>query len=211
MSKHLDVLSTDLDIALNTANFLCAIKFQESRKAAYPAIVKLCKRAPLYLEAELGEKKKKKFHLAAFDRSREGAKLAYAILEEMRLSSFKYSLFANERIQKNKYALLNMLDCFIQASRCKNKKAHCHMVTTSLFERADTGIKLSFDDDDPEDGPEWILPCKHLDGFLDLSKTKESPKDVLESVAIQRNVNLCPLFDPDEFGPVDDSGPKFWR
>jgi len=200
MPKTPDLTLSDNALAFESDGYLCAIKFEEApRKANYKTLVAMMKRADRYFEQEIGENKKKLVHFAAFKKSKDGARLAYQVLEELRVTSWRFSLFANERLQKNKYALLNTLDCYNQAVRCKNHKAHCHT------ERETWKARLVISE---ESEPRWLIPCQQVAPFVDLTRKGIAPDDALDAAAISRNVNLCPLYDASEFRLIDGDTPK---
>lgn len=218
--KNLDLAKPDTKLATLTHDQLCAVKFEQSSKPSYERVLRLAKKSSLYFEKEIGDRRKKLVHLAVFSRSIADAKLAYALLEEMRVTSFKFTLFASGRIQKNKNALLNMLDCFSQSLAAKDYRAHCHVIAEDLLDCSRPGKATSlnfslFDppDDPPEKSEAWRLPCQMLDGFVTLNVHDEaSPQDKLQAAANKRCVDLCPRFRPEDFKLIKQvsKGKRYW-
>jgi hypothetical protein len=203
MSRSLDLTANDTTLARQTGDYLAAIRFDENRKANYSRVLSLCEKADLFIT----QGDAKKMHLVAFARTAEGTKLCYAVLEEMRRASWKFSIFANDRFQKNRYALVNMLDCSVQALGSRNYKSHCHKVLEDPFEKGDP--------ESTEVAEYWLLPCQLLDGHINFDK--HDTVDIysrLEAAALSRNANLCTLYRPEDFDLIKTlkkSKPKkFW-
>lgn len=210
--SDLSPLSSSEVISARSRDLFCILKFEESTKPAFQSILSVCKKAELFIEVEIGERKKKKAFLVGFERSPKGARHASFALEDMRIAGLKYLLFANGRVQTNKFAMINMISCYAASLSCKNPKAHCSKVIEP-FDSSHTSLTISFSEEKEPEPEQWLLPCQHLDGFLSLEQNDPvSPRDRLDAVAVQRNVNLCPNYTSEGLGPIQKiSGTKkFW-
>lgn len=195
------------------------MRFDSNRKANFERVKKMCAKASYFIEEPAG---KKSMFLVVFEKTAEQVRLASAITSELHSASWKYTLFANGRVQRNKHALLNTLDCMAVASRCKDHRAHCHQILEDPFEETERPIGLTFsifnvseESDEPKEF--WTLPCKMLDGFVKFDRRlKANPAAQLDAAAVARNVNLCPFFAPSEFKlaklvyPKKRKGKAYW-
>lgn len=181
----LDLTKPDTALApLIPKDVLCAIRFAQNRKDNFERVLKLCGSADVFIPQEIGTRGRKEY-LAIFGRHAKGFDAAYKVLEELRVASWKYTLIANNRIQRNKFAMINFLDCYMQAKRCKNHEAHCHEVVDFEF---------SEDEDDflsPDIKEQWLIPCSHIEGFISYSPHKGPMLEAFEAAALERNTNLC--------------------
>lgn len=186
----------DKALSKNSDGLLCALKFITNKKKNYAHVIDLCKRADSYAEVD-GQ------HAVMFYRTKEGARLAAIVIEEMRIAGWKFTIFANGQIQTNKFRLVNMLDCYSTASSMRNPKAHCHYV-----------IEDPYNDADPEDTkpPTMLVHCQYAKDFFNLPRRNVDPDSAFEAAAIERCANLCPAFKPIELKVTTGvKGPKrYW-
>lgn len=206
-NNSIAVAPAELSYQDNPSEFLFALKFETNRKANFKRVAGLCQKAAVFEAINLNDKKSAYF--VAFAKSQ--ASLAYLVIEEMRQASWKYTLFANGRIVKNKFSIINMLDCFCTAKALKDHKAHCHVVKENVTEDGTSfTIKIT---DGEEDGPTdtWLLPCAMVaDTFFLNAKDPIKPESRFEAEALRAGVNLCPLFDASHLKRLTDSDKKYW-
>lgn len=202
--KALAASSSDSLIARETASLFCAIRFDANRKKNFEAVLRMCRRASVFIEDD-------GMYLVAFQKTKEDTRLVSVITSELHSASWRYTLFANGRVQKNKWAFLNTLDCMVVASKCKDPRAHCHMIIDDPFGETlrAAKLKISLDKSEDADSEQWVLPCQQLDGFVKFDRRlKADPAAQLDAAAVKRNVHTCPFFDPTEFKRLKTLGSK---
>ena len=193
--KDLALQSNEI-IARETKQVLCAVKFLKNRKRNFDSVLSLCAKSSLFLEAD-GQ------YLVAFDRSPEGVRLAMAVLEEMRLASWKVVVFSQGQVIGKTNALRNMLDCAQGRSRSRSPHYCLETYDAPMAHFAKPGafeFKLDESGDPKPEEIEWTLPCKMLNGFLSFSKSElENPIEKIETVGAERLLCACPHFNADRF------------
>lgn len=205
LPKKLTALSTDTEVAGASLELFCAVKFHKNRKRNFESVVALCENAAIFLQNN-------EQYLVGFSKDKAGAELALAVFEEMRIASWNYLLFASGRVhpKKSVYALRNVLDCFCKAVSLRDYTNHCHKTYDDPIER--------FTSLGPRDETHsWTLPCKALEGFLDYTSERElnDPTILMETIAENRLITSCPLFDLDNFDIVEkpkrvSKAKKYW-
>lgn len=207
----------DSAVAKQTKDFFCAIRFDSNKKANFEAVVKMCKKASFFAEEIVG---KKSMFLVGFAATKAETKLASVVTSELHSASWKYTLFANGRVQKNKWAFLNTLDCMAVAADCKDHRAHCHKILENPFDVPSGSMTVSFGGPaEKEPPPElWLLPCAELDGHVNFDKRLlADPAAQLDAAAVKRNVHRCPFYRPEDFKKIEQveekkapKGKRFW-
>lgn len=175
------------------------VRFEKNSKANFETVVKLCRRAHHFTE-------KKGAYSVVFARTHQDMKLAAAVLEEMSAFSWRYSLIANDRVQRRRTSFTGMLECYCVASRLKNKAAHCEREVDPAGSR----ISISLDEKVSETpSHSWQLPCKRLASSIHQSYPPSVA--VLEAAALGSNVNLCPFFKTSQTPAIDQKVAKrYW-
>jgi hypothetical protein len=215
LPMKLTALSTDSEVAGASKELLFAVKFTENRKHNFETTLKIMEKADVFMSATQG---KKMSYLVAFSKTVPQAKLAMAVLEEMRIAGWKYIMFANGRVQLRKIAMTNMLDCFCTATRLKDPTKHCHRIYDDPAERFVRVNSFKFNVAElirPHANPDvsWKLPCQNLEGFISVSAEEfANPLPYIEAAAETRLVNCCPLFDASAFEAKASLGKakKYW-
>ena len=206
--KTLDLKFPDRRIAEETKELLCAVKWVENRKANHASVVSIARKADIYLEAV---NEGKRSFLAGFSKSKDQARLAMAVLEEMRIASWKYVLFAGGRVQIKKFGFLNMLDCAGTAARLRTPERHCHKIfdqpRSHFIDDGRLTIKIT-GDDEPEEPEAWLIPCRELEGHFQLSTHEfDDPRvrlEIMEAAAERRQLTSCPFFDLSSFRTISN-------
>jgi hypothetical protein len=189
---------------------LCAIKFASNTKPNFASVIRMCKKAARYSEEGDGGEIA---HSVAFARTHQDIKLAAAIMAEMNAFGWKFLLYANDRVQNRKANFSAMLECFCVASKLKDPTIHCHETLEDPFNPKrfkGTTIEVTYEGRTRHrPGPPkpatafWTLPCKRIDWAAGLDgHVRARAREALLAAAIDRNVNVCPLFDVEAFKPA---------
>lgn len=194
---------TNSELQQRSLDYLCIVRFIETSKAGYPILVKFAEVADIYAKGDAG--KNKLTHLAAFGKSEKSMKAAHLLLEELRVGSFKYTLFAAGKVQNEKGRLINMLACWSDAIQLGDTRAHCYTTMDNPHIKPPSGMGLTISlldplKDDPVVDERWRLPCRHVEGFIERGPFDEvTPQARIEAAAVRRCAHLCPLFEPEKF------------
>ncbi len=103
------------------------------------------------------------------------------------------------------YAVQQVLDCYLGASACRDRTAHCHRVIDDPYDRqldpqeAFT-IRVSTGPEPPRQRVEidrYLFPCSLLkDRFRFQVDHPASPEDQIQAGAVRDSCDWCPYFDP---------------
>jgi hypothetical protein len=207
--KKLDLTKPDIRLAEELGELLCAVKFAKNKKRNFAAVVGIASKADIFLQSESA-------YLAGFSKTKEQAKLAMAIMEEMRVGSWTYILFAQGRVQIKKAALLNVLDCFGAASRLKDHTKHCHKIFDRPRAHFLEATTFKVFQEGEEEAEAWRLPCQMLEGHIGYSEHEmDDPKPTMDAVAERRLAKSCPYFSLDAFEVIPNKpkitkGKRYW-
>lgn len=162
------------------------VAFSKSASPNYLRSVELAKKATAYAEIEeMGRPR----HFAGFE-MKPGA--ISDALDLMRLCrGIKgYNLFLNGVPIHDTFIAETAMQCFLNASRCADTKAHCNIV-----------IKNPFADDLDKQGL-FLAPCAHLVNWsamkLYLSHPSK-PQAQIQAEAVKKGCDWCPLLKIDDF------------
>ncbi len=113
-----------LDPLAESRTGLLAVSFAKSASDAYPLAVNVAQGAARYAEVEIGTQC---VHLVAFAKTPEDAARALALLHYV--AGWKSAqVFAAGRLVANAYSVAEVLECYLQASACTDRSAHCQTV-----------------------------------------------------------------------------------
>ncbi|MDD0824358.1 hypothetical protein PTQ27_07770 [Mannheimia sp. AT1] len=104
------------------------------------------------------------------------------------------------------YSLGSILECYQSACQCLNAKSHCLSLTNKLFKdayyRTQSIYLVLSDSDRPKEQPEksYVIPCKKLENHpIERGEYFGSWKEQIQALAVENNVDWCPLFNLDYF------------
>ena len=190
---------TAKDLDHIAARSLVGLKFQSNRSANFAYVLNVVSKAHTFYQVD-------QIYLAVFTNTLDQMRLLSVVLQEVR-NWKQVTLFANGRPQSNRSPMINMLNSLLTASTCKKHQDHCHEVIEDPFTidpKNREVLTIDFLGNDiwnvEKRSERWLLPCKHLKGFLRLHvDDKPRAKEKLEALALERNCNLCPYFRAEDF------------
>lgn len=164
------------------------VAFSKSSSPSYLRSVELAKKAQAYAEIdEMGKPR----HFAGY--AMAPAPIS-AALELMRLCrGIKgYNLYVNGIPFHDTFMVATAMQCFLDASRCADKKAHCNSV-----------IRNPYADDQLREGL-FLAPCSHIvnwsSGAMKLYLSHpSSPQAQIQAEAVSRGCDWCPNLKVNEF------------
>ncbi len=171
----------------------------------YPLAVNIAQGAAKYAELEVS---RKPVHLAAFAKTRDEANRALALMGYV--SGWKTTqVFAGGRLMQKPYAVKQILECYLEASACRDRTAHCHRVIDDPYDRQldpdldGFTIRLSTAPEPPRQRVEidrYLFPCSLLkDRFRFQVDHPASPEDQIQAGAVGSGCDWCPFFDPRDY------------
>lgn len=191
--------TTAKDLDQYAKRSLVALKFQANRQANFAYVLNVVSKAHTFYQVD-------RLYLAVFTNTLDQMRLLATVIQEMR--NWKgVTLYANGRPQSNRNPMMNMLQSLLTASQCKRYQDHCHEVIEDPFTFNPAAREVLTIDilgheiwNIEKRTERWLLPCKHLKGFLRFHvDDKPRAKEKLEAVALERNCNLCPYFRAEDF------------
>jgi hypothetical protein len=198
-------LVTAVDPLKDSLDHLLAVSFSKSTSQVYPLAVNIAEGAAKYLEIEVN---RKPVHLVAFAKNREDAARALALVNYV--SGWKTTqIFAGGKVVQNPYEVTQVLDCYLEASACNDRSAHCHTVIDDPYnEEVETStrgvsIRLSLEPGRLQQRVEidrYVFPCSFLKGrFRFQVDHPASPHDQIQAAGVKQGCAWCPFFDPSEY------------
>lgn len=194
-----------IDLIKDSLANLLGVSFGKSSSPSYPLAVSVAQGAKKYEELVLGGNT---VHMAIFEKSRDGAARAMSLLQY--ISDWKSTqIYGGGKLMQNYYRVSEVLRCYLAATACDDRRAHCHMVIDDPYyvPKRVVGIRVTFD---PYQEPEevrtdrYIFPCSLLHQHFH-HKTSEHPSDPkhqIQAEAISVSYDLCPFFNPDEYEKI---------
>ena len=199
-----EAITKTVDLIGDSRSHLLALSFSKSASPAYPLAVNIAQGAAKYAEVEVGHKP---VHLVAFARSRDEAARALALMGYV--SGWKTTqVFAGGRLMQRPYAVQQVLECYLGASACRDRTAHCHRVIddpydTQLDPEDAFTIRVSTGPEPPRQRVEigrYLFPCSLLkDRFRFQVDHPASPEDQIQAGAVGNGCDWCPFFDPGDY------------
>jgi hypothetical protein len=202
-----EAITKTVDLIEDSLSHLLALSFSKSASPVYPLAVNIAQGAAKYAELEVS---RKPVHLVAFAKTRDEAARALALIGYV--SGWKTTqVFAGGRLMQRPYTVQQVLDCYLGASACHDRTAHCHRVIDDPYdtqldlEDAFT-IRVSTGPEPPRQRVEidrYLFPCSLLkDRFRFQVDHPASPEDQIQAGAVRDGCDWCPLFDPRDYGRI---------
>lgn len=183
--------STEISVADNRAfdpfvesvGQMLVVAFPKSNSKNFPFAVHVAESAYKYVVAEINGMA---MHIAVLGFTNSDAGKARLLLDYTR--NWKGTLvFHNGSLLGNVYNVSSTIDCYITAEACIDKKAHCNTVFYSYGQ-----------------DKQFLFPCKFIAGyFRPDSRHPSTIQDQIQALAVERNCDWCPNFDPDAFVEFD--------
>ena len=203
-------LTRRVDPVEDSLTHLLAISFGKSSSPSYPLAVNVAQGATKYAELEIAGKP---VHFVAFARTREDAARARTILDYV--SGWKTTqIFAGGKLIQDRWSVVQVLNCYLEASACNDRTAHCHRVIDDPYlkggELGGRGLSLKIQVSlDPEPLKKevridrYIFPCSFLQNrFRFQVDHPASPQDQIQAEAVKVGCDWCPYFDPTAYHKV---------
>ena len=187
---------------------LLAVSFARSPSDAYPLAVNVAQSAACYAEVEIG---KQQVHLVAFAKTPEDAARALALLHYV--AGWKTTqVFAAGKLVGNAHTIAEVLECYLQASACADRTAHCHTVIDDPYDAQAAGdpegfpVRLALDPSPLSQRVEvdrYLFPCSFLrPRFRFQTDHPASAQDQIQAAAVKEGCASCPYFDPTGFQKI---------
>lgn len=187
--------------------YLVLALFARSRSEAFPWAFEVASRAPLFAVRDL---ESMKIYVAGFLPTFEGANQAMDLIHYVR--GWKGTHFyAQGRMiigeMEPALHLESVLKCFADSCASRDYRAHCFRLIDNPFDplapyRRFDHIHMHFRhfEAKAEDGT-YVFPCTHmLQWFRAQRDHPTSIPDQIQAEGVTKMCDVCPRFDPDEFG-----------
>jgi len=184
---------------------LLAVSFAKSPSEAYPLAVNVAQGAARYAEVEIG---KRRVHLVAFAKTPDDAARALALLHYV--AGWKTTqVFAAGRLIANAYGVSEVLECYLHACACTDRRAHCHTVLDDPYDPEGAAdlegftVRLALDSSGFSKRVEidrYLFPCSFLKPrFRFQTDHPANPQNQIQAAAVKEGCVWCPYFDPARF------------
>ena len=197
MTAERSITTHGFDLAELSRQFTIAVTFPQSRAGAYPGAAAIAAGASFYRELTIDGKA---FQCAAFGDTSAELLRAQALVSTLR--GYKGLLiYAGGKLQ-DWARMLKVLDCYADASACKDPRAHCvvHVAKSSITERGSGSFDLDITPDFMAEKPKrdgYLFPCRLL-AFNFMFKFQprhpSSEADQIQAHAVREGCNWCPNF-----------------
>jgi hypothetical protein len=184
---------------------LLAVVFAKSTAANYSLAVNVCQGAAIYSEGFI---ERQLTHIAVFGRSSEQATRATAVLQY--LSGMKsLQIFVAGQIVRDIWTIQHTLECYMKATLCNDRTAHCHRIMDDPFApkppRTSLVFTISLEEKPGQDEriDRYLFPCSYLlQKFRFQIDHPASSVDQIQAAGIEQHLNCCPLFQPSDFRKI---------
>ncbi|SRR5712691_8452589 len=198
-----------VDLIKHSLDHLLALTFVQSRSPSYPLAANIVRGCRLHEEVLAG---KQLVHFAVFEKTLEDAGRALAVLSYLGTSK-TLQVFARGRLIPDIFSVIGVLDCYMKASRCTDRAAHCRRVIADPFEpRRGTLFPLVISAENGPVGDEmgeppvdrYLFPCSYvLRRHVSLQRGHpSSPHDQIQAQGVEAGADLCPFFKPEGFRKI---------
>jgi hypothetical protein len=199
----------DVDPHGSSLGQFLTVLFPKSRSSNYPAALKLAESADQYVN---GMFQGLIYHCATFGKTVRQMELAIALIELVR-GLKGVMVFSSGRKVSDTYGITRVAECCVKAARCNDWRAHCHKITSDVFERqrSDMTMVMRIDLDgrlaeQEQKHPErrYTFPCAFIYQY-GRRISREHPSsfvDQLQAHAVGLDLEWCPYFEPSHFGEL---------
>lgn len=187
--------------------YLVLVQFVKSRSEAFASALDVAKAARLFRERDLGSMT---VYLAGFAPSADDANKAMDLIHYVR--GWKGTHFyAKGRMiigeMAQAFDLESVLKCFADSCEVRDYRAHCFRLIDNPYSplakhRAFDHIHMYFRHFEPAaaDGI-YVFPCRYmLQWFAAQREHPSTIQDQIQAEGVAKQCDVCPRFDPDEFG-----------
>jgi hypothetical protein len=197
-------LTMKLDMLSESTAHLMAVSFSKTSSQLYPLALKLAQAAEKYDEAVIGNKL---MHFAVFARNRNDA--ASALLFLRYATGWKSTqVFAGGKLITNIYRVKEVLECYLEATACDDRKAHCYKIINDPYSEfpyayaMGVTIRVSLEPEQKEDinVDRYVFPCSKLHGhFKFMTDHPSTAEDQIQARAVEIGLDWCPFFNKREY------------
>ncbi len=205
--KVADLLSKSQTITGSSFRYPLVICFGKSTCAGYPTAVLHARLTKNYREhREAGALT----HYCCISKMHEEFARAAAIIELLRLSR-SLSVYADGSPVGNLHHLTAVLNCYLQAERCNDPTAHCHVVEEEQRPQVGVFVTLRVPIDwnerprrgPPDVIPRHIFPCALLHTGFRLQRGHPAEvADQIQAAGVKRGCHICPHFRPQDYREI---------
>lgn len=178
--------------------------FAKSTSQNYPLAVNIAQSAKYYQEGTI---EKKIYHFVCFEKSREDAGRAHALMHY--ISGWKGArVFTGGKLVQNFWEVTQVLECYLEASGCNDWRAHCYKMIDDPYlpstENRSLSISISLTSKknikQKRDIDRFIFPCKFLHQLFRFQiDHPSSPENQIQAGAVETGCDWCPNFDAQSF------------
>jgi hypothetical protein len=187
--------------------YLVLVLFVRSRSEVFPSALDLANKAPLFVERDL---ESLKIYIAGFVPTFDGANQAMDLIHYVR--GWKGTHFyAQGRMvigeMQDAFQIESVIKCFADSCAARDYRAHCFRLIDDPCNPL--APYRSFDHIAPyfrhyevaaRDGT-YVFPCRHmLQWFRAQRDHPTSIQDQIQAEGVEKMCDVCPRFDPDDFG-----------
>jgi hypothetical protein len=188
-------------------DYLLLVLFVRSRSGAFDLAIDVAKLAPLFVERDL---ESLKMYVAGFAPTFEGATLAMDLIHYVR--GWKGTHFyAQGRMvigeMRQAYDVEAVLQCFTESCRADDFRAHCYRTIDTPYFPVHARLKLEHIHPmfrhitAASDDGDLLFPCSFmLQWFEAQPDHPASVRDQIQAEGVAKMCDVCPRFDPDDFG-----------
>jgi len=202
-------LSPQVDLISDSLDHLLALSFAKSSSPSYFLAVNVTKSAAKYQEMRIG---RTLVHLAAFAKTQEQAAWALTVIKYV--GTWKATqVFTAGRLVEWPWRAVAVIECFLEASSCNDRTAHCHKVIMDPYRtlgevRLPMSISIDLNGDRKlrsELVDHYRFPCRYLlehGRFRFQTSHPATPEDQIQAAAVKTGCAWCPCFDAGEYGKI---------
>lgn len=205
--SYLPSFFTHESLSRLSRDYLVIVLFVKSRSDAFPWAFDVASTAPLFVERDL---ETLKIYVAGFVSTFEGATQAMDLIHYVR--GWKGTHFyAQGRMiigeMERAFRLESVLKCFADSCAARDYRAHCFRLIDNPFDPL--APYRSFDHIAPyfrhfeakADEGTYVFPCRHmLQWFRAQRGHPASIQDQIQAEGVDKMCDICPRFEPDDFG-----------
>lgn len=204
-NKMSNEITKTIDPFVASAENLLVVTFQKSTSKSYPLAVNIAQGAQDYTEANIGGKL---VHFVIFGKNRAEAGRAQALINY--ISGWKgIQVFAGGKMIQNPWSIMQVLNCFLEASGCNDWKAHCLKIIDDPYNTRPASRGMSFTiriTEKPEmpkqavEIKQYTFPCAYLKNrFKFQLQHPSSPENQIQAGAISEGCDWCPYFKTESY------------
>lgn len=208
----LEIVPT-IDLIKDSLANLLGVSFGKSSSPSYPLAVSVAQGAKMYEELKLGSNI---VHMAIFEKNRDGAARAMSLLQY--ISEWKATqIYGGGKLLQNYYRISEVLRCYLAATACDDRRAHCHKVIDDPHYKPPrvTGFTVSFEPNYETRKvivDRYIFPCSLLNQHISHKPIEHpsNPIHQIQAAAVNESCDICPYFNPSEYCKIGEKVEEYF-